>query len=213
MDAELWAQNYAVYETFRSIYDTQAEPKASKIVRELWEKAKESGYWINLPLFFEEMEKIATIENVEKVFDLSRKIAHENDVELRLPNLYPDAKERICPYVDKETAFVRADGIVTPCPEFAYKHLVYVNAHIKIVNPVTMGDLKNESITDIWNSEKYVGFREIRRKMPSNIPWCGDCPYSTSRCFFTETNSLDCYANEPGCNECLYSVNIAQCNI
>jgi len=203
----------AVYEVFESIYGINFEPKASKIVRELWEKAEENGYWINLPLLFESIDKIAIIEDVERAFNLSRKIAYENDVNLRLPNLYPDAKDRKCPYVDKETAFVRADGRVTPCPEFAYKHPVYVNTHVKIVNPVIFGDLKNESIIDVWNREKYVAFREIRRKMPGNIPWCGDCLYSTSRCFFTETNIMDCYTNEPGCNECLYSVNLAQCNI
>ena len=203
----------AVYEVFGSVYGINIEPKASKIVRELWERAEENGYWINLLLLFELMDKIAIIEDVERTFDLSRKIAYENNVNLRLPNLYPDAKDRKCPYIDKETAFIRADGMVTPCPEFAYRHPVYVNAHTKIVNPVIFGDLKNESIIDVWNRGGYAAFREIRRRMPSNIPWCGDCPYSASGCFFTKTNIMDCYINEPGCNECLYSVNLAQCNI
>jgi len=203
----------SVYEIFGSIYGINIEPKASKIVRELWERAEEDGYWINLPLLFESIDKIDIIKDVEEAFNLSRKIAYESKVDLMLPNLYPDAKNRRCPYVDKETAFVRADGMVAPCPEFAYKHSVYVNAHTKIVNPVIFGDLKSESIADIWNGEKYVAFREVRRRMSSSIPWCGDCPYSTSGCFFTKSNIMDCYTNEPGCSECLYSVNLAQCNI
>ena len=36
---------------------------------------------------------------------------------------------------------------------------------------------------------------------------------STLGCFYTKTNEMDCYINEPGCSECIYSVKLAQCNI
>ena len=203
----------AIYETFCKIYGVNIETKASKMIEEFWSEAERSGYWINLPLLFESMDKIAIIEDVEHIFGVSRKIAYERDIELKLPNLYPDAKDRRCPYVERATAVVRSDGLVTPCLEFTYGHTVYVNAHMKSVNPVILGDLKNGDIGEIWSGENYVMLREARRRMPDNIPWCGDCPYSASKCFFTETNNMDCYTNGPGCSECLYSVNLAQCNI
>lgn len=71
------------------------------------------------------------------------------------------------------------------------------------------GDLKKEKFEEILNKEAYVNFREVRQRVAENIPWCGDCPYSTLGCFFTKTSTLDCYINEPACNECLYSVNLA----
>ncbi|MEM3716419.1 MAG: radical SAM protein [Candidatus Bathyarchaeia archaeon] len=203
----------AIYEAFGMIYGIEIEPKTSRIIDEFWREAEENGYWINLPLLFESIGKISIANEVEKVFDLSLKIAREYGVDLRLPNLYPDAKSRWCPYVDRGTMFIRSDGMITPCSEFAYEHTVYVNAHIKAVNPVIFGDSRSENIIDVWNKEEYVAFREVRREMPKNIPWCGDCPYSSSKCFFAETNNFDCYLNKPGCSECLYSVNLAQCNI
>ncbi|MEM3618297.1 MAG: radical SAM protein, partial [Candidatus Bathyarchaeia archaeon] len=66
---------------------------------------------------------------------------------------------------------------------------------------------------EIWRREAYINFREVRRDMAKNVPWCGDCSYSALGCFYTRTNDVDCYANAPTCNECLYSVNLAQCNI
>lgn len=113
----------------------------------------------------------------------------------------------------QKAAFIRSDGAVTPCQEFAYKHSLYVNMHAKIVNPVILGDSKSEGIMNIWNKEEYVAFREVREKMPKDVPWCGDCLYSMFKCFFTETNSMDCFMNKPSCSERLYSVNISQCNI
>ncbi|MEM1587302.1 MAG: radical SAM protein [Candidatus Bathyarchaeia archaeon] len=201
----------AFYET--EIYHAGVKSRVSRIIDELWAKAEKSGYSINLPLLFESIDKITMGKEVERSFNLSRKKAREYDIDLKLPNLYPDAKDRMCPYVEKKTAFVRSDGMLTPCLEFAYKHPVYINMHIKNVNPIIFGDLRNEDITTVWRKEKYVVFREVRRRISDNISWCGDCPYSTFKCFFTETNYMDCYMNEPGCSECLYSVNLAQCNI
>lgn len=203
----------AVYETFSRAHGIGVEPKASKVIEAFWSEADKSGYWINLPLLFELTDKISMIRDVERVFKLSSKIAYEYDLDLRLPKLYLDAKDRKCPYVDKSTSVVRSDGTVTPCLEFAYEHTVYVNAHVKLVKPVIFGELKSESIEELWNKEDYVRFREVRKKIPDNIPWCGDCLYSASKCFFTETNTMDCYTNEPGCSECVYSVNLSQCNI
>ena len=143
----------------------------------------------------------------------SMKIAHEYQVDLKLPDLYPDAKERKCPYIDRNTMVVRSDGAAVPCLEFTYSHPMYVNMHLKKIHAVSFGDLKKETVKEVWNKESYKRFREIRRNMAENIPWCGDCPYSTLGCFYTKTNEIDCYINEPGCSECIYSVNLAQCNI
>jgi MoaA/NifB/PqqE/SkfB family radical SAM enzyme len=203
----------AIYESLSYIYGINTKLEASKIIEDLWHKAEKSGYWINLPLLFESVDKVTLSKEVEKVFDLSRKIAWEHGVNLILPSIYPDARSRKCPYVDRNTIFVRSDGAVSPCMEFAYRHMVYVNTHAKNIEPIIFGFLSKESIGEIWSRKEYSDFREVRRRMPENIPWCGDCLYSSAKCFFTQTNEMDCYLNKPGCSECLYSVNISQCNI
>ncbi len=203
----------ASYGLLGRAYEMDIGAKAIEIINEFWRKAEDNGYWINLPLMFESIDKIKIISRVEKCFHECMRIASKYQIELKLPNLYPDARRRKCPYVDKNVAFIRADGKVTPCLEFAYSHPVYVNMHVKEVKEVIFGDLKSERIDDVWNKNSYVKFRKIRRSFTNNIPWCGDCSYSTMKCFFTKTNEMDCYTNEPGCNECIYSVNLAQCNI
>jgi len=198
---------------FGRMYGIDIGLKAAEIVKGFWEEAGENGYWINLPLLFDSKDKIDMIDQVEEAINRSRKIAREYQVDLKIPSLYPDAKKRRCPYIDKNTMVVRSNGIAVPCLEFAYSHPMYVNTHLKKIHAVSFGDLEKETVRDIWNKETYIKFREIRRNLAENIPWCGDCPYSTLGCFYTKTNDLDCYANEPGCSECIYSVNLAQCNI
>ena len=203
----------ASFELLGRTYGIDTGFRAAEIIKKFWDNADKNGYWINLPLFFDSADKIEMIDKVEEIFRKSKKVADEYQIDLKLPNLYPDAKKRSCPYVDKSTAVVRSDGKVVPCLEFLYSHPMYVNTHIKEVNEVIFGDLKKEKLEDVWNKNVYVKFRETRKNFVKNIPWCGDCPYSTLGCFFTKTNELDCYANEPGCNECIYSVGLAQCNI
>jgi radical SAM protein with 4Fe4S-binding SPASM domain len=210
-----WALiNEACYELWSPMYGVNTELKAAKIIQELWEKADENGYWINLPSLFNSTSKIELIGQIEECFQESKKIANEYQVDLRLPTVCPDAKKRSCPYVDENVAVVRSDGKVVPCLEFAYSHPMYVNGHVKDVREVILGDLRREKLEDIWNKESYLTFRETRRNFAKNIPWCGDCSYSTNGgCYFTETNESDCRGNEPGCSECIYSVGLAQCNI
>lgn len=200
-------------ELFGKAYGVKMETASTELIRSFWTEAEKKGYWINLPLLLSSAEKLEASTRLGGVFHESEKIAHEYHIDLRLPNLYPDAKERKCPYVEKETLVIRSDGAVSPCQEFMYTHPVYVNAHKKDMGEVILGDVTKESIEEIWRREAYINFREVRRDMAKNVPWCGDCPYSALGCFYTRTNDVDCYANAPTCNECLYSVNLAQCNI
>jgi len=203
----------ATQEPLGRAYGVSIKQKSAEMVMNFWKTAEEAGYWINLPLLFESKDKGEIIDQVEETFLESAKIAYEYQMDLRLPSLYPDAKDRSCPYVNKNTMVVRSDGIAVSCLEFMYPHPLYVNTHLKKIYDVSFGDLKKKKVGDIWSKEAYARFREVRRNLAENIPWCGDCPYSTLKCFFTERNQLDCYANTPACSECIYSVNLAQCNI
>lgn len=201
------------YDFLSRLYGRNAGSETLKKFINLWRRVDERGYWINPPLFFAFEDKINLIDEEKKIFYESRKVAGKYGITLKLPNIYPDARNRHCPYVDKNAAVVRSDGKVTSCLEFTYTHPMYVNMHLKNMREVVFGDLTKEKLEDIWSREKYVDFRETRRNFVENIPWCGDCIYSTQKCFFTKTNEGDCYGNEPGCSECLYSVDLAQCNI
>lgn len=203
----------ASQEFFIKTYGLAVKAKSSNIIKKFWENAEKNGYWINLPLLFNLKDKIKTITKVEEIFRKSEKIAYEYQVDLKLPNLYPDAGQRKCPYVEGDTLVIRSDGLAVPCLEFMYPHSMYVNAHPKNINETLFGDLKRETIGDIWKKKVYVNFRRARKNMEVSIPLCGDCPYLTLGCYYTRANEFDCYGNEYTCNECLYSVHLAQCNL
>jgi len=200
-------------ELFGRAYGVKMGAASTQLIRNFWMEAERRGYWINLPLLLNSAGKLEMINCLENVFHESGKAAHEYQIDLKLPNIYPDAKERSCPYIENKTMAVRSDGKVSPCQEFLYAHPIYVNAHKKSMDEVIFGDITKESVKEIWCQETYVNFRKVRKNMAGKVPWCGDCPYSTLGCFYTLTNNVDCYANSPTCNECLYSANLAQCNI
>ena len=140
-------------------------------------------------------------------------IAESSGVELRVPKVFSDAADRTCPYEEKHSIYVRRDGKVAPCMELAYTHPEYVNSHNKLVHEYLIGDVKSESLSKILSNEGFKRFREMRKNLIRNCPWCGDCPYSELECWFVKDNLLDCYGNSPSCSECLYSVGLASCII
>ncbi|MEM2281476.1 MAG: radical SAM protein, partial [Candidatus Bathyarchaeia archaeon] len=152
-------------ELFGRAYGVKMETASTQLIQNFWNEAEKEGYWINLPLFLGSVEKLKALKSLEEVFHESRKIAYMYQIDLRLPNLYPDAKERRCPYIEKKTLTVRSDGAVSPCQEFMYTHSVYVNAHRKNVREVIFGDLAKESVEEVWRQDAYVNFREVRLDM------------------------------------------------
>ena len=95
--------------------------------------------------------------------------------------------------------------------------LIYLSiaANCSWVQPVTnFTSDKFEDISQTWDivqGKDYRNFRKILLNISKNIPWSGDCLYSTTNCFFVSNNDTDCYGNSPGCNECLYSVGLVNC--
>jgi len=203
----------STYEFLYRVYGKDLGSTATATLSSILKKAGEKGYWLNFPLFMKTKEEMGIVEKVAEVFHRSLKLARQYGVKLRLPAVYPDARKRHCPYVDKNAMVVRSDGKVVPCLEFAYTHPLYVNEHLKTVYEVIFGDLSKEEVDEVWEKEEYVRFRDVRRRFSDEIPWCGDCVYSTQGCFFVDTNEMDCYMNRPSCSECLYSVDLAQCNV
>ena len=188
------------------------EPKSFSQYKNIWKKAEKNGYWVNFPMLLEIKDKMKLLNEVKKSFEISEEIAKDFGVRVDLPEFFPDAKNRKCPYIEKKATIIRADGKIVPCFEFAYPHTTYVNMHSKEIKDVVFGDVNDRSTEEIWKSEQYRSFRELRRNIPENIPWCGDCVYSTLNCWFVDKNE-DCYGNSPSCSECLYSMNIAKCVI
>lgn len=148
-------------------------------------------YHLNVSGVAERWERIKTAKKVKMTFERAKELAESLGIQFDLPKLFADELERYCPYED--AVFVRVDGKIVPCSEFAYTHPMFVNCHSKLVVEQSLDD----------------AFDKKRKNLVKNFPWCGDCQFAEV-CWFVEENR-DCYGNEPSCSECLASVGIVRC--
>ena len=128
---------------------------------------------VNLDRLAKEWKRVEFVRRVEEFL---------RDCNADLPNFF--VKERRCPFEDG--AFVRVDGKIFPCSEYAYPHPMFVNGHYKWIE----------------------AFENVNKEV-SSYPWCGDCTFLDG-CWFVD-KCRDCYGNEPSCSECLASAGIYRC--
>lgn len=110
--------------------------------------------------------------------------------------------DRGCDFIDKVSTLITADGNVSPCYRFAHSYKEYVFGREKNVKAHYFGNLKTQSLLDIWNSEEYKRFKY--RVHTGNYPSCMDCDLIKG-CSYTEDTSEDCYGLTPSCGDCLWA--------
>ncbi len=190
----------------------KAKPAADKF-NELMRKARERNVHLNIPLFMYEKHKFPIMKELENIFSIIKEKASKAGIELILPAIYPQFSERSCPYVKEEATVIRSDGEVAPCFKYLYQHNSNLNYHRRMSSAYSFGNVFKQPLKEIWNSERYVKFRERLNDFNNNVPYCPDCGLSTNNCFYASEDESDCYGNEPFCAECPYSVNITRCLI
>ncbi len=203
----------AVYEAFFQIYGDQQGYSALGLLRSAWSKAESYNVDINPIMLSELRNNIVFYNEVQKVINESRVLAKELGIKIDIPDVFQPYSKRICPYAEREAMYVRWDGKVAPCMNYAYTHRAYVNGHERIDKEVIFADLNKETVEEAWEKMNYKSFRIKLTNMNKYFPWCGDCPFSSTGCWFVKNNDMDCYGNEPTCNECLYSMGLAKCLI
>jgi len=132
----------------------------------------------------------------------------EHGIEFSIPNFNVSYSERTCPFMQRKALFVRHDGKVAPCIYYAHNWrntLIDVDRQIK---EIIFGDLKRESILDIWRKNDYIGFRGTVYFMI--YPSCLDCVL-LQYCTLTLSNEMDCWGNNPSCSHCPYSRDLVRC--
>lgn len=115
---------------------------------------------------------------------------------------------RSCPFITNRALFIRWDGYVTPCTNYAHNWVCTFMGVRRVISAVKFGNLRDEGLVDSWCKPEYVAFRA--RASFFTQPSCLDCelaPY----CTYTTSNLHDCYGNSPTCAHCPYSHNIVRC--
>lgn len=202
----------ALYDTFLAHYTWQ-ERGSRQLYLSLLEGIARAGYTLNYELAEDALSREHLLQDVENTLATAKDIATAYGLEVKLPSVYADARNRECPYMKQNATMILRTGEVVPCMDLAYDHPMYTNMHAKVVKRVSFGNVNEKPLSEIWSSEKYVSFRATRSNLVKYVPWCADCSFSTRKCWFIETNEYDCHGNEVGCSECLYSANLAHCII
>ena len=111
-----------------------------------------------------------------------------------------------CPFIERGSLTVRWDGRVSPCWELLYDHVSYLGDRQRVVKAHHVGDLREQTLAEIWNDAEYKRFRE--RVVSFEFPPCVYC----NGCELAGTNQEDCYGNPaPTCGGCLWAQGFIRC--
>ena len=115
-------------------------------------------------------------------------------------------KQGYCRFVQENNAFVKWTGEVAPCMGLLHPSETFLHGKQREIRPKSFGNIADQTITQIWESEEYAAFRDrVRRFDFSPCMWCGGCHR-------IESNQEDCYGNEhPTCGACLWAQGFIQC--
>lgn len=111
-----------------------------------------------------------------------------------------------CPFIEKGALAIRWDGDVSPCLALLHNHKTYLYRYERTLNRHTVGNVRAQSVAEIWNQPEYLTFR--RRLQEFNFSPCTHC----GGCDFFESNNEDCIGSPfPACGGCLWAQGIIQC--
>jgi len=142
--------------------------------------------------------------------DLFKKVlsySSRKGVNILFPN-YELKTERRCSFIDDDSVFVTAAGEVAPCYRMSHTYTEYVFGRKKTVLMNYFGNIRSESLKNIWESRRYVSFRDMVRN--NYYPSCIDCDL-VEGCDMVKDTSADCYTNSPSCADCLWARKITFC--
>lgn len=149
-------------------------------------------------------------EHYLEIFDSARTCAHEKGIALFLPEIIPRTR-RVCPFVPEGTCFIGWDGSVKPCSQLSHNITCFHYGREKKVDALSFGNITEQDVMSIWQSEPYREFRDIVERFPFSP--CGDCHVADTCEMIYPEFSQDCYAHEQPCGDCLWSRGILQCPV
>ena len=115
-------------------------------------------------------------------------------------------KAGYCKFVREGMTFIRSDGGVAPCMALLHNGYTWMNNIRRKITHCTFGNIKEQTLGEIWDSEAY---RAFRRKFDTfdfaPCMYCGHCEQ------FSE-NKEDCVGNtHPTCGGCLWAEGVLSC--
>ncbi len=142
-----------------------------------------------------------------KHLERCRNLALLYGLSLQLPRHRP-ATERKCAFVESCSTVIGWDGRVAPCYRYLHGCSEYYYGRAKEIPSYAFGNLKENTLSAIWQSKDYLTFRY--RIKNSLYPSCPDCEF-VEGCDVVCRAEGDCDGGQPACGDCLWSRNMILC--
>ncbi|OEH86114.1 hypothetical protein BHU72_14420 [Desulfuribacillus stibiiarsenatis] len=146
-------------------------------------------------------------EENDKIFAKVRNLALRHRITVDFPKNSLNT-ERTCNFVEQKSLVISWQGNIASCYRFLHGCTeLYMNRK-KEVLPFYFGNIRNQSILDIWNKNDYMHFRY---RVANNLyPSCPDCILINGCDNVTRADS-DCDGGIPSCGDCLWARGFIQC--
>ena len=188
------------------LYHSEEEDKIRKAVEDMLLQAKEEKIFLNLQSILNRNEKQA--EELKAIFSQAEALCKSSGVELILPGVYPRGDKR-CEFIESGSVFISWYGDVHPCHFLWHKFVSYISGWKKYVNPISFGNLKENSLKEIWNKPEYINFRKDVASY--EYPVCSNCSLAPCDYIYSEIFEQDCYTNTIPCCDCQWCLGLFNC--
>lgn len=182
------------------------EKMVCEIVEEMKKEASSQGIVMHIDNLFSRDED--WFKRSEDILKESEEMARQRGIEIVLPELAPRNTRR-CEFVETDSMFVSWDGRVHPCYFLWHQYNCYIGGIEKVVKPWVFGDLKESSVSEIWNSELFKQFRQNVRRY--EFPFCFDCGFALCNYMQDGDFEQDCYTLKVPCGACLWCTGLFHC--
>ena len=168
-----------------------------------------------IPISYETEDKLGILvkHDIPKLYDniISEiaKLSMGYNILISIASYKPKV-ERLCPFISNNAVFIRFDGSVSPCLNYAHGWKFVLEGIPRKIHSVTYGNISNNDLDEIWRQYRYT---QLRYNLDAGLfPSCLDCP-TRKVCRYTLSNEYDCWGNNPTCAHCIFYHRMAICPI
>lgn len=113
-----------------------------------------------------------------------------------------------CQFMAEGAAFVSVEGEVSPCLMASRSHTAYILGAEKQIRRLSLGNVFQNTIAQIWDSDAYRSLREKFRYY--DFPDCFTCR-GAEMCLNRLSGEHDCFLSETPCSDCLWAKDVVLC--